>query len=131
MADIHDLRTLQYRQRVLLAEFQHRTRNLLARADRGGIDLGGLVTAELTAHGNGMSEARTRVDGPTVSLPAISAQPIGLALHELGTTALKYGALRQSDGRFAIVWRVDGDGAKRCLTLDWTESGVHRDAASG
>jgi PAS domain S-box-containing protein len=29
-ADIHDLRTLQERQKVLLAELQHRTRNLLA-----------------------------------------------------------------------------------------------------
>ena len=73
---------LQDRRQVLLAEFQHRTRNLLARADHGGIDLGGLVTAELTAHG----DARTR---------------------------------------------VNGDGAKRRVTLDWTESGVHRDAASG
>ncbi len=162
MTDIHDLRTLQDRQQVLLAELQHRTRNLLAvtqaiaaqtarasgslaeftaefesrlrslsrvqsllaRADHGDVDLGELVRAELEAHGDGMSESKTRVDGPAVSLPAISAQALGLALHELATNALKYGALGQPDGRLLIAWRVEGDGPKRRVTLDWSETGV-------
>jgi two-component sensor histidine kinase len=48
-----------------------------------------------------------------------AAEAIGLALHELSTNAVKYGALAQGAGRVTLAWSVE-DGAF-CLT--WTESG--------
>jgi PAS domain S-box-containing protein len=160
MTDVHDLRTLKDRQQVLMAELQHRTRNLiavvqaiatqtrrnsfsmdafgtefesrlralsrvqslLARVDHHDVDLHDLVTAELTAHGNAGGKAR--VDGPSAALPANSAQAIGLALHELATNAIKYGALGQPNARLEVLWREEGEGGARRVVLDWLESGV-------
>lgn len=163
MTDIHDLRGLQDRQQVLLAELQHRTRNLLAvvqatasqtlrksaslaefhtefesrlralsrvqsilaKVDHHDIDLEMLVQSELAAHGDvALEEGRVVVDGPPAALPASSAQALALGLHELATNALKYGALAQSDGRLAVTWRLEVEGAQARVALEWRESGV-------
>jgi two-component sensor histidine kinase len=42
-----------------------------------------------------------------------------MALHELGTNAVKYGALSVPEGRLAIDWHADVDR----LHLDWREYG--------
>ena len=166
--DIHDMRGLQERQRVLLAELQHRTRNLLAvvrslagqtmrssasldefeiefgerlsalgrvqsllaRADHQTIELRALVEAELDAHGDGRQIAdRVVLDGPTVAVMATAAQALTLALHELATNAVKYGALGQAAGRLGITWRLEPAPVSR-IVLDWVESGVAMPAAA-
>jgi PAS domain S-box-containing protein len=161
--DIHDLRTLQDRQKVLLAELQHRTRNLLAvvqslarrtrrtsrsldeftdnfesrlralsrvqgllaRSEHHPIDMRELVEAELNAHSDPVAASgKVVIEGPRVWLPATSAQTFALALHELATNAVKYGALGQRAARLAIAWEVEQDGTKRRARLAWRESGV-------
>ncbi|HZZ63772.1 MAG TPA: PAS domain S-box protein [Roseiarcus sp.] len=168
-ADIHDLRSLQDRQRVLLAELQHRSRNLIAvvqsiahqtirsrgslqqfadeygarlralarvqgllsRANYGPIDLRELVDMELEAHRYDEAEPdKVTVEGPPVSLPAVSAQMLALALHELATNAVKYGALRDRAGKLEIRWRIHdaGEGGERRTHIEWLESGVQMPA---
>ena len=161
MTDVHDLRSAQDRQRVLVAELHHRTRNLLAvvqsitlqtlrtnvslagfgdefesrlqalsrvqgqlaHADREVVDLRALIEAELEAHRNGDADPdKVRVGGPPVALPAGSAQTLALALHELATNAVKYGALDRPAGKLAVTWAVEGSG--RRVLLEWRESGV-------
>jgi two-component sensor histidine kinase len=52
-------------------------------------------------------------------------QTFALALHELTTNAVKYGALRSETGRFAISWDVMLDRRQRPqLEFNWVESGV-------
>jgi two-component system CheB/CheR fusion protein len=52
-------------------------------------------------------------------------QTLGLALHELTTNALKYGALKHPDGALMISWDVQRDGGRSpILALDWKETGV-------
>jgi two-component sensor histidine kinase len=86
---------------------------LLARADREAVDLRALVEAELEAHGDGGADpGKVRVEGPPVALPAGYAQTLALALHELATNAVKYGALRQPAGRLAVTWAVEGGRAQ-------------------
>ena len=140
--DIHELRGLYDRQQVLLAELQHRTRNLLAvvqslarktmrssstledfstefesrlralsrvqgliaRMDYDAVELRPLIEAELVAHGDGQAD-KVQVDGPPVTLPAPAAQ--ALALHELATNAVKYGAIGQPAGRLSVTWQVE------------------------
>jgi two-component sensor histidine kinase len=59
------------------------------------------------------------IDGAAVQLPAKLATALGLALHELATNAVKYGALSVDTGRVSIMWSIDGGKLK----LRWQESG--------
>ncbi len=49
---------------------------------------------------------RIRAKGPEVSLSAKPALALGLALHELGTNAAKYGALSNDEGYIEIAWTL-------------------------
>lgn len=163
MTDIGDLRGLQSRQHVLMAELQHRTRNLLsvvqsianhtirssssleafgtqfgnrlralsrvqsllARVEDQVIDLHALVTAELAAHSEGdVQSSKIKVGGPTVALPPTAAQALGLAIHELATNAVKYGALGQPTGKLEVTWELKARKPTAEVALQWRESGV-------
>jgi len=160
--DIHDIRSLQDRQIVLLAELQHRTRNLLAivqsiarqtlrsspsleifeahfgerlgalsrvqgllaRNNHQPVSLRELVTSELTAyHDRGAQPDKLTVEGPAAAVSASAAQTLSLALHELTTNAVKYGALSQPSARLAVRWRIE-TAEEPSIVLDWRESGV-------
>ena len=65
------------------------------------------------------------ISGPEVRLTARQVQNFALALHELTTNAVKYGALNDDDGSLAVTWEVVLDRrGRRCLALSWIESGV-------
>jgi two-component sensor histidine kinase len=58
-----------------------------------------------------------------VATPAHTVLSLSLALHELATNALKYGALSTGEGRVSLSWRlVEEDGVRR-LHLQWAERG--------
>lgn len=161
------LRAAHDRQRVLVSELQHRTRNLLAvvrsitdrtlagsssleafratfrdrvdalarvnsllsRLDEGDrITFSELLRTELSAHGvsDGGPEGQVSLHGPeNMKLRTSTVQAIALALHELATNALKYGALSQSSGRLSIRWCLEKTAAsERRLKVVWRESGV-------
>lgn len=162
--DVHDLRELQERQKVLVAELQHRTRNLMGvvrsmgdKTSRASADLPDfrarfrnrldalarvqgllsridehdrvtfdeLIDTELAALDG--SADRVTLDGPAgVRLRSSTVQTLAMALHELATNALKYGALGQASGRLAITWRLkpSAEDGKPWLHIDWRESGV-------
>jgi two-component sensor histidine kinase/PAS domain-containing protein len=62
---------------------------------------------------------RIALSGPDVALDARAALSLALILHELGTNAVKYGALSNADGRVSVDWTVvDGT-----LRFDWRETG--------
>ncbi len=100
-----------------------RVQNAVIRDPRAGIELGSLIRAELASvHAD--QPPRARADGPSVLLHARAAEPLALALHELTTNAVKYGALATPSGRIAVTWRFEeGDGAPS-LVLDWQETGL-------
>lgn len=80
----------------------------------------GLVDRVLAPHHDGDSSARFDLAGPDMPLPAGFASTLALALHELATNAVKYGALSIPGGRVSLMWTVDGE---RRLVLTWTETG--------
>lgn len=65
---------------------------------------------------------RIRIDGPKVDLPPETAHYIGMALHELGSNAVKYGALSTETGGVELAWTLTNEG--RDLDLRWREHGV-------
>ena len=108
-----------------------RAQTLLAEDYWTGADLRALLQGELepflgadidTASVRGERGARADIEGPTVALPADTAQALAMVVHELATNALKYGALSVPAGRIAVSWQLD-DGPTRTLHLQWVESG--------
>ncbi len=173
--DIHDMRGLQERQQVLVAELQHRTRNLLgvvrqmaqktlrsstnladfrerfrdriealARVqgllsrlnEHDRVTFDELVRTEFKALGvEPGQDGHVVIEGPLdVRLRSTTVQTLAMALHELATNAVKYGALRQSTARLAVRWHVEAgregesDG-RPWLHVDWRETGVKMPAA--
>lgn len=160
--DVDDLRRLQERQQTLVAELQHRVRNILTvvrsvfsrtadmsndveqvadhfrgrldslartqvivtQSASGRVDLENLIREELLSVGASDSPALT-IEGPEVALPPKAAESIGLAIHELTTNAVKYGALRTPGARLHVSWTTNMDyGGVRRLNLIWSEQGV-------
>jgi PAS domain S-box-containing protein len=67
----------------------------------------------------GDARRRIALDGPPVTLSPDQGIAMVLAVHELGTNALKYGALSQQDGAVDLTWTLDG--LRRQLDLVWSE----------
>lgn len=61
-----------------------------------------------------------QMTGPFVSLGSKSAITLALAVHELATNAVKYGALSVPEGCVDVNWSLS---STRQLVLNWTESG--------
>jgi PAS domain S-box-containing protein len=159
--DVDDIKQLQQRQQELVAELQHRTRNVLTivrsvfnrtveaggpleevvdhfrgrldslartqvmvtQSPQGGLDLESLVRDELLSVGIGDGTTLS-IAGPEVRLMPPAAESIGLAIHELTTNSVKYGALRTPGATLTICWSVEGAGAARRLSFAWVERGV-------
>ena len=46
---------------------------------------------------------------------------LALAIHELLTNAIKYGALAGPSGRLSVNWRIDETPPDRRLVLEWAD----------
>ncbi|KHK90789.1 histidine kinase [Novosphingobium malaysiense] len=96
-----------------------RTHSLLAEARWKGASLKNLVEDELAHSSVGQN---VRVEGDEIALAPAAAQAFSMALHELCTNALKYGALSVPDGELDVTWkRIEGDDADGALRFVWTE----------
>jgi two-component sensor histidine kinase len=70
----------------------------------------------------GAADTKFELAGPTQKLAAHEAEVLTLALHELATNSVKYGALGQDAGSIQVTWdRVRDDGTK-WLRLVWDEA---------
>ena len=66
---------------------------------------------------------RLNAQGPAAMLTPATALSFSLALHELVTNAIKYGALTTEAGRIALDWRFEETGEGRRLQISWRETG--------
>lgn len=88
-----------------------------------GVTLDMLVATELLA-ATVREDGRAGLTGPEVLLPPKVAELFGIAIHELVTNAVKFGALSVAEGRIGIDWHIeDRDGAP-WLVLVWQEQGL-------
>lgn len=156
IADITERAQHEQRQALMLAELDHRVKNILAvvaavaaqtleHAERGpeagsaflgrlqalervhealantrweGASLRELVLQTLQSHLD-HATGRVTVEGPDVMIPGPRSQSLSLALHELATNAVKYGALSTSTGQLRVSWQVRGER----LEIKWEETG--------
>lgn len=88
----------------------------------------GEVVARQLQHGNADLAAQMRLGGEEVVLRASEAQLLSMAIHELTTNSLKYGALKDASGRLEVRWSGVGETGFR---FEWSESGVGPVAPSG
>jgi PAS domain S-box-containing protein len=86
-----------------------------------GIGLSELLAAVLAPY-HSAEEARVTLAGPAILLPARAVVPLSMALHELTTNAVKYGALSGRRGGIDITWRLNG-GLDQVVELIWQERG--------
>jgi PAS domain S-box-containing protein len=73
----------------------------------------------------GASGERVSLSGPMVLLRPKEALAMAMALHELCTNAVKYGALSNDAGAISVEWTVD-EGSEPRLRLRWRERGGPR-----
>ena len=66
---------------------------------------------------------RIAMAGPTIHLTPEVTLALSMALHELATNAVKYGALSNDVGRVVIGWALTGANAERRFTFTWVEEG--------
>ncbi|MEN3383833.1 MAG: two-component system, chemotaxis family, CheB/CheR fusion protein [Hyphomicrobiales bacterium] len=156
--DVTPITRAEERQRLLLAELQHRVRNtlgvvrsisrrsaetatsiegyaqhldgrlnafartqsLVTRDPQAGVDLEYLLVEELLAYKAHEGE-QVRVSGPTIRFLPKAAETFGLAIHELATNAVKYGALSLPSGRIAVSWSIGRGNGSQTLNFEWRE----------
>jgi two-component system CheB/CheR fusion protein len=94
---------------------------LLTQENWSGTDLRDLAEAQLRSFASGAG--RIRIEGPKLRLSPIAAIPVSMALHELATNAIKYGALSVPAGIVHLSWRLERDAEGGRLELDWREEG--------
>jgi two-component sensor histidine kinase len=114
--------------RDYVAAFQARLNNLAAahdlliQADWGPVTLDGLAERTLASIG-----VRGRVDlvASGLVVGAHDTQTVALVLHELGTNAIKYGALSNDSGRVGLSFEMrEADaGDSGTLVILWRETG--------
>jgi len=86
-----------------------------------GADLGEIAGQALQPFRLGLGEERIAMSGPPMRVPPKTAIALALALHELATNAVKYGALSNTYGHVSFTWdRGAGRGAQT-LTAVWRE----------
>lgn len=112
--DAHaDVRTAFTARLIALAH----AHDILTKTSWSGAPIKPVVEGALAPHRT--SQNRITVDGPALDLLPRQALGLSLAVHELATNALKYGALSNATGVIRIAWSNDNDGFR----FSWSESG--------
>jgi two-component system, chemotaxis family, CheB/CheR fusion protein len=98
------------------------THNLLAVEAWNGVDLTALVLSELAPYHDEHQLARVKVHGEDLHLTPKTALALSMALHELTTNALKYGALSVLQGSVDVSWETREIDHLPWLHLCWQET---------
>jgi PAS domain S-box-containing protein len=94
--------------------------DVLTRKDWVGAPLGQIVDESLLAFQSGAAQ-RFVVSGPEIWLPPRLTLAFTMALHELATNAVKYGALSDDAGRVILTWDIVDGSQPGQLWLRWQE----------
>lgn len=91
-------------------------------AGRSAIECNAAIKSALGPFQSDCTE-RFRIEGPQITLTEETGGSIAMALHELATNAVKYGALSVPDGHVTVRWALlPAENGERFL-LEWIEHG--------
>ena len=109
-----------------------RSHDLLTREHWESAGLRDLVNDALEPFGvaNGRAE-RFSITGSNVRLPPKAILALGIALHELATNAVKYGAFSNAAGSILIAWVMMRASALSCVGRRWMARPSHPRRAKG
>ena len=110
----HDARFKSFRDRLAALAKAH---DLIASGNWTEAPLADVARQTLIQ--NGDDSSRIAISGPPIMLTPKQAVSAALALNELYTNALKYGALSTGAGTIGLGWEVDED----LVALAWEEKG--------
>ncbi len=96
--------------------------DLLMHGNWGRVELSKLVSGTLSPH-LPRQDALT-LDGPPLVLAGRQVFGLALAVHELATNAVKYGAFAKPRGEVAVKWSAGRPGSKDPFEFVWQERGV-------
>ncbi|MGH6828762.1 MAG: sensor histidine kinase, partial [Rhizomicrobium sp.] len=96
--------------------------DILTQRDWQGGAVDEVVGRALRPFGYGRTE-RIKAAGPALLMDPNNALLLSMLLHELGTNAVKYGALSNATGSVHLDWSLESAGKERRLALNWTERG--------
>ncbi|MBM6583313.1 PAS domain S-box protein [Microvirga sp. BT689] len=99
-----------------------RAHDVLTKENWEGAELKDIVAQALAPYAI-LEEERLAMAGPEVRLSPRIALALSMALQELTTNAVKYGALSNATGRVDIAWSVEPAEPWSRLHLRWQESG--------
>ena len=91
-----------------------RVHTILSLSSWEGAEIGQLIDEESSPYS---SSKQIEIEGPKIQLQPATAQTLALAIHELITNSVKYGALSTRTGRLGIRWEV----LDSMLELSWEE----------
>ena len=97
------------------------THGVLSAGQHVAAPMNEVVTAALRPHRTG--EGRFRINGGPIRLREQQALALSLALNELATNAVKYGALSVEGGHVDLAWAREEGPAGPQVRLTWTERG--------
>lgn len=71
----------------------------------------------------GAASVMVTAEGPEVVVSPQTAVSLAMAVHELSTNAIKYGALSSHTGTIAVTWKISESATGPRLILEWQEAG--------
>ena len=94
----------------------------LDEASLGSIEVGQAIRAVLAPYGT-EEGGRMRLEGSDVRTDPNVVSTLGIALHELATNAIKYGALSVPEGHVTVDWRLGRTAqGEDALRVSWAET---------
>lgn len=95
--------------------------DLVVARGRTWLELGEVARATLAPFVEERS-SRIRIEGPTLDLSEETGGAIALAVHELATNAIKYGALSVPEGKVSLTWWHNPVPEGLRVEIEWKET---------
>jgi PAS domain S-box-containing protein len=92
--------------------------DVLTRENWHSADITELIQGAAMVHAD-QPDTRFELAGKPCRLDPRRALALAMALHELGTNAVKYGALSVPEGRVSVQWQKKAEGEREMVALVW------------